>query len=140
MQEEIQNKKTTMFQGATPITFENAKRLRGQMTLAEKTLWNRLSRKQLNNYRFKSQHPVANFIADFYCHRARLIIEVDGGVHDHPEQAAYDNERTTDLETLGIKVLRFTNDQVIHETEKVIEKIKETLNEKLSPLGELEGL
>ena len=99
-----------------------------------------MSKKQLNNYRFKRQHPIANFIADFYCHRAKLIIEVDGGIHDQPEQVIYDANRTRELETLGIKVLRFTNDQVIYGTEKVIEKIKEILNTtQPSPLGELEG-
>lgn len=103
------------------------------MTNAEKILWNRLSKKQLDNYRFKRQHPVANFIADFYCHRAKLIIEVDGGIHGQPEQIIYDVNRTMELEALGIKVLRFTNHQVIDETEQVIEKIKETLNQN-SPL------
>lgn len=99
----------TMFYGAMPITFKNARRLRSEMTNAEKILWNRLSKKQLDNYRFKRQHPVANFIADFYCHRAKLIIEVDGGIHGQPEQIIYDVNRTMELEALGIKVLRFTN-------------------------------
>ena len=113
-----------MFYGASGRTFASAKRLRGNMTEAENILWERLSKNQLNNCRFRRQHPVGNYIADFYCHKAKLIVEVDGGHHYKNEQAHYDAKRTEELNRLGIKVIRFSNGQVKNDIEKVLEEIK----------------
>jgi very-short-patch-repair endonuclease len=98
-----------MFYGATSSIFEKAKELRNNMTLAEKTLWYRL-KKSPNGLKFRRQHPVSKYIADFYCHAAKLIIEVDGDIHNF--QKDYDKGREYELNELGIKVLRFTNEEV----------------------------
>ncbi len=74
-----------MFYGAQPIIFELAKQLRDRQTYAELHLWDHLKLLNIPNIRFKRQHTVLNFIADFYCHKAKLIIEIDGGYHNIPE-------------------------------------------------------
>jgi imidazole glycerol-phosphate synthase subunit HisF len=117
----------TMFYGAPSVGFENAKRLRSKATEAEKILWNHLSKKKLN-YRFKRQHPVSNFIVDFYCHHARLVIEVDGEYHDEIEQSIADAARTSELRAMGLKVIRFTNAQVINNIEEVLQIIKQIIS------------
>ncbi|MDP4240400.1 MAG: endonuclease domain-containing protein [Bacteroidota bacterium] len=117
-----------MFYGALPIHFELARKLRDNQTEAETFLWNHLSAIQFKNIRFKRQHPILYFIADFYCHRAKLIIEVDGGYHDIPEQYKYDQARESELEELGLKVIRFTNEQVLFDIENTLKEIEKELN------------
>lgn len=92
----------TMFYGSNAKTFQYAHALRARMTDAEKKLWDRLSNKQLEGYRSKRQHPIANYIADFYCHQAKLIIEVDGKIHEqeranHPGPRQDDGDRAIGL-------------------------------------------
>lgn len=99
------------------------------MTEAEAKLWTRLSNKQLNGYRFKRQHPIVNYIADFYCHKAKMIIEVDGKIHEQEQQIAHDNERTRKIEQFGCRVLRFTNAEVMNQIEEVLKKIEKELNQ-----------
>lgn len=113
----------SMHHGAMPILFEFAKRNRLNPTDAEDYLWEQLSGSKLG-VRFKRQHPIAYFIADFYCHTAKLIIEVDGGYHSIPAQYEYDCNRDFELEELGLKVIRFTNEQVLFDIENTIQKIK----------------
>ena len=107
-----------MFYGATPILFELAKQLRNKQTETEIFLWEHLSLLNIPKIRIKRQHPVLYFVADFYCHKAKLIIEVDGGYHNIPEQYLYDKERDKELEDLGLKIIRFTNEEVFTQTEK----------------------
>jgi len=113
-----------MFYGAKPAIFERAKLLRKNMTQAEKELWNRLNRNQLG-VRFKTQHPIDIFIADFYCHVYKLVIELDGAIHE--QQIDYDEGRTAELDRFGIKVIRFTNQEVLTDMENVIAKIKKEI-------------
>ena len=113
-----------MFFGATPEIFRRASELRKNMTEAEKILWSALRRKQLLNKRFRRQHPIDCFIADFYCHEAKLIIEVDGGIHQTVEQRERDEGRTFELEQYGLKVIRFTNERVLKDKKKVLEEIR----------------
>jgi len=110
-----------MFYGAKRIIFQNACELRKEMTPAEKVLWNRLNKSQLG-VRFKAQHPIDIFIADFYCHKYKLIVEVDGEIH--LSQKEDDENRTAELERFGLTVIRFTNDEVLNNVEKVVEEIK----------------
>ncbi|MDR0866113.1 MAG: endonuclease domain-containing protein [Candidatus Symbiothrix sp.] len=124
-----------MFYGASPILFEFAKSNRENPTDAESYLWNYLSKSNQNGFRFRRQHPVKYFIADFYCHRAKLIIEVDGGYHDIPEQYQYDRNRDYELEELGIKVLHFTNEQIFNTIDSVLKTINSFLTPK-SPKGD----
>ncbi len=120
-----------MFYGAPPILFELAKQLRDNQTKAEMFLWEHFGHFEIPNVRIKRQHPILYFIADFYCHKARLIIEVDGGYHNTPEQYQYDSSRDAELENLGLKVIRFSNEQVFEETEYVIRKIENEIKYRL---------
>ncbi|MDR1203595.1 MAG: endonuclease domain-containing protein [Tannerellaceae bacterium] len=113
-----------MFYGASPILFKLAKELRLNETEAEKYLWSFLSRSQFHGHRFKRQHPILYFIADFYCHEIKLVIEIDGGYHRIPEQYEYDTNRDFELTELGITVIRFTNEEVLLNIDSVLERIK----------------
>ena len=114
-----------MFYGAKPIIFERAKELRENMTRAELKLWERLKNNQLGGFRFKAQHPIDKFIVDFYCHKARLIIEVDGDIHK--ESVEYDQNRTAELEKFELKIIRFTNKEIETDIESVLKRISECL-------------
>ncbi len=108
--------------GASPVLFEYARELRLNPTQAETLLWERIKNKQLG-VQIRQQHPIASFIADFYCHQARLIIEVDGGYHRIPEQYEYDESRTEELKKYGLRVIRFSNEEVLNDTQGVVNKI-----------------
>lgn len=115
------------------LLHQRARELRQSQTPAEAILWQQLRRKQLNGYYFRRQQPIGNFIADFYCAEARLVIEVDGGIHAH--QADYDAARSEWLETHGYRVIRFTNPQILQELPAVLEAILEACEQgrSLSP-------
>ena len=123
-----------MHYGATMEIFQIAERLRRDMTAPEKIIWDRVCKNQLG-VRIRRQHPVWKFIADFYCHEVKLIIEIDGGIHLRSEHKEYDISRDTIIKEFKIDILRFNNDEVINEPDLVIEKIKrtiETLKQKLA--------
>ena len=125
--------KNSMFYGALPIHFELAKKLRNNQTEAELYLWDNLQRLTYLNIRFKRQHPVLYFIADFYCHSCKLVIELDGKIHD--QQKEYDEGRSAEIEKWGITVIRFTNDEVFKDLDAVVEKIKGYLSLATSSLA-----
>ncbi len=112
------------FFGAYPITFERARILRKRMTLAERKLWSCINHLQIYGLQFRRQHPIWKFIADFYCHKVRLVIEVDGDVHLPIEQKERDEGRDYYMKDLELSVLRFTNDEVMNNIQDVISKIK----------------
>jgi very-short-patch-repair endonuclease len=112
-----------MHYGANPATMRAAARLRKNLTLAEYLLWKKLSDKEIFNVKFRKQHPVSIFIVDFYCHECKLVIEVDGDYHNDEDQKEYDCDRTSDLNNLGLKVIRFTNFEIINEIDQVIKTI-----------------
>jgi len=118
-----------MFYGANPKIFKYAYELRNNMTEAEAKLWNALKKNQLG-VRFKAQHPIDTFIADFYCHKARLVIEIDGDIHKL--QLEYDIARTDTLSEFGIKVIRFKNADVLCKCDEVVEEIKRELKNRIS--------
>ncbi|HOO98372.1 MAG TPA: endonuclease domain-containing protein [Bacteroidales bacterium] len=118
-----------MYFGATPDVFKKAKELRKFETEAEKILWSRLSKNQFLGLHFRRQHPINRFIADFYCARLKLVIEVDGSIHDIPENEEYDIGRSEILNELGITVIRFTNDQIMKNLTDVITEIESIVNE-----------
>ena len=123
-----------MHYGATMEIFQIAERLRRKMTAIEKIIWDRVCKNQLG-VRIRRQHPIWKFIADFYCHEVKLVIEIDGGIHLHSENKEYDISRDIILKEFKIEILRFNNDEVINEPDLVIEKIKrtiETLKQKLA--------
>ncbi|MBI1369640.1 MAG: DUF559 domain-containing protein [Planctomycetes bacterium] len=104
-----------------PVHTDRARRLRRVMTGPERHLWSVLRDKQIGGLRFRRQHPVGRFIADFACLEAHLIVEVDG--ESHVGQFDADNARTRELMRQGFKVLRFTNDEVLQATEAVANTI-----------------
>lgn len=116
----------SMFYGASPEIFERAKKLRNNLTSSEAKLWNYL-RNNINGFKFRRQHPIDMFIADFYCHKAKLVIEIDGEIHNSIEQQEYDLDRTLELKNFGIKVIRFTNKEVNENIQEVISKVVEQL-------------
>jgi 5-methyltetrahydrofolate--homocysteine methyltransferase len=106
---------------------EHAKKMRNQPTEAEKILWNVLSNKGLDGFKFRRQHIIGSYIADFICLKKNLIIEVDGSIHQLPENKASDIERTSWLNSEGYQVIRFTNNEVLYKLDKVLVNISETL-------------
>jgi leucyl-tRNA synthetase len=119
-----------------PKLRENAKANKLNATKAEEMLWSKLKADQLG-IRFRRQHVIDNFIADFFCLPKELIIEVDGSIHELEEQKEYDKARENILKDYGYHILRFTNEEVLGNIEEVIKKIKEKLNS--LPLGEDKG-
>ena len=115
-----------MHAGASPKVFQNAAKLRLKMTKTEQMLWEYL-RKKPEGFKFRRQHPIAGYVLDFYCHRLRLSIEIDGGYHLSVDQKLKDQKRTTHLNELGITEIRFTNKQVTNEPKSVLEKINSIL-------------
>ncbi|WP_445956917.1 isoleucine--tRNA ligase [Yeosuana sp.] len=108
-------------------------------TEAEKVLWESLKTKQLDGYKFRREHIIDEYIVDFVCLAKNLVIEVDGGYHNHPEIQEADTFRTENLENLGFRVIRFTNEEVMGNIDSVLEKIAYELRMGFSPLGKLKG-
>ncbi len=123
-----------MFYGASTQLFENAKKLRRAITPAEVMLWERLKSSQINGLRFKAQHPISYFVADFYCHAARLVIELDGSSHEPIDQRTYDANRTFLLEEFGLTVIRFCNEDVFSQIDNVLASIERHLPKSKTPL------
>jgi very-short-patch-repair endonuclease len=103
---------------------ERARELRQELTPAEKKLWAYLRGDQLAGWHWRRQHAVGTYIVDFFCARAKLVVEVDGDTHAEPEQADYDIERTRWLtQEKGYTVIRFTNHEIFQQTEAVVLQI-----------------
>jgi len=118
-----------------------ARELRARQTDAENLLWGLLRNRRLLGLKFRRQYPLRPYILDYYCHEAKLAIELDGG--QHAEQHHYDQQRTAQLESRGILVLRFWNNEMLQQTESVLEKIYLVLEQRtpsspalLPPAGE----
>jgi very-short-patch-repair endonuclease len=118
---------------------QRAKELRQRMTPAERILWERLRDRRLAGIKFRRQHPIGACIADFYCAAARLVIEIDGGIHH--EQTEADIFRSQELEAQGYRVIRFTNQRVGSDLESVLADIQAACQSKtpLPNLGEGQG-
>jgi very-short-patch-repair endonuclease len=99
-----------------------AKDLRKDMTPAEKLLWEHLFNRQLGGFKFRRQHPLGRFIADFYCAEARLVVEIDGGIHK--VQSEQDEQRTQLLKDEGYRVIRFSNSDVENNLSEVLGAIQ----------------
>jgi very-short-patch-repair endonuclease len=109
-----------------------ARRLRRQLTEAEQSLWDALRDNRLQGIKFRRQHPFGPYVLDFFCVNAQLVVELDGSVHDQPEQKEYDHDRTEYLETHGLRVLRFRNEEVADRLDEVVRKILEAASLSLS--------
>ena len=132
---ELKEDKSSLHLNASPNIFLKAKALRKNMTEAEKLLWSVLRKKQLEGLRFRRQHPILTFILDFYCHRIKLGIELDGLGHENEEQRNYDEARTCQLNEHGVTIVRYKNEEVIKDMENVKLKIMEEVAKlaKLAP-------
>ncbi len=108
--------------GADLTIKSRAKELRKSLTASEKTLWGYLRNKQIMGFYFRRQHPYGIYILDFYCYKANLAIELDGKIH--LGKIDYDTERTKYLESTGIKVLRFKNEDIETRREWVLSQIR----------------
>ena len=109
-----------------PIILAHAREMRHPQTPAEATVWSALRNRRCG-YKFRRQHPVAMFIADFYCAIAKLLIEIDGDSHFEADQPEYDKARTEYLEELGYRVIRFTNNDVRYNINAVVDDILRTI-------------
>ena len=101
--------------------------LRRQSTSTEEILWNHLRNRKLHGFKFKRQYSIGSYILDFYCVDRKLCIEIDGGYHDDPRQREYDKIREAEIKSSGIKIIRFTNDQVTTNLPSVLNAIKNNL-------------
>jgi tryptophan synthase alpha chain len=117
-------------------TYENAKFLREFKTKAEDKLWQKLRSRQLNNLKFRRQHPFGEYVLDFYCNEVKLCVEVDGNIHNNKLIIENDEERTKILNENGITVIRFKNEDIIGNIKKVLKNISESAT---SPLSKRRG-
>ncbi len=120
------------YYGATPEILLRASQLRKNMTYAEKCLWEKLRARKMLGLTFRRQHPVNMFIADFYCHRLKLVIEIDGSIHDIEDYRIRDKGREDEFEKFGLTTIRFTNEEVINDIESVIRNLTEFCRRRLS--------
>ena len=118
---------SSMYYGALPELFEFAKKLRLNQTVAERKLWDKVRNKQLLGHKFRRQHPINRYIADFYCHKLKFVIELDGGYHLDRDQVKYDFNRDGEMEEFGILVKRIKNDQILSNLELTIASISKEL-------------
>jgi len=105
--------------------YQYGKELRQESTEAEKSLWAELRNRKLNGLKFRRQHPFDKFIVDFYCNEKKLVVELDGGVHDEKINIEYDEARTAMLAGLNVIVLRFKNEEVTNDLKAVLKKISD---------------
>jgi len=110
-----------------PITTSKARSLRRGMTDVERLLWRAIRGKQVYACRFRRQHPIGPYIADFACIERRLVVELDGG--QHQEQNTQDEQRTAYLQSLGWQILRFWNNEVLENLDGVLSTIAEHLSD-----------
>ncbi|MDQ6842797.1 MAG: endonuclease domain-containing protein [Bacteroidota bacterium] len=122
----LQGLGVTMFYGSSPIIFANAKKLRNEPTPSEVIFWN-LLKQHFFGVRFKRQHPISRYIADFYCHKFKLVIEIDGNVHLTEQAKNNDKLRDEYMQSLNLKIVRFTNEEVCKNGESVVKKLKELI-------------
>lgn len=114
-----------LHKGAIGKLYQYGRELRQSSTKAEKILWEYLRNRKLDGLKFRRQHPIDKFIADFYCHEEKLVVELDGAVHDEKMNAQYDQTRTYELAGSGIRVIRFWNSEVENNIEFVLNRIKQ---------------
>ena len=106
------------------------KELRNNSTYAEVFFWQQIKKGQLEGRKFRRQTSIGSYVVDFYCPKEKIVVELDGEVHFDEEAVKYDNERTKYLESLGLRVVRFENQDVLKNTEYVLNTIKKFFNSK----------
>jgi very-short-patch-repair endonuclease len=131
MQYSNEFKKVTMFYGASPLIMDRAKQLRRRMTEAEKIVWEIVRENSILGLKFRRQHPINNYIADFYCHKIKLVVEIDGETHNQESAKLYDEHRTNVMNSFGIEVIRFNNKVILSNISFVRKTIEKKCNELL---------
>ena len=121
--------KKTMHQGARPSTFRNADYLRRNPTKAEEILWNRLRNNQIEKTHFRRQHPFDRYVPDFYANSVKLVIELDGSIHEEKSVKFTDADRELNLKLHGLFILRYANEEVYNHEDDVIEEIRQAVIE-----------
>ena len=116
-----------LHKGAIGKLYQYGRELRQSATKAEKILWEYLRNRNLDGLKFRRQHPIGKFIADFYCHEMKLVVELDGAVHDGKMNVQYDDSRTLELKGSGIKVIRFRNSEVENNISFVLNEIRKAI-------------
>lgn len=106
-----------------PEALARARELRQNQTSAEEYLWFFLRDRKLNGVKFRRQHPIGPYVLDFYARALKLAVEFDGDQHSVTGRAIYDQQRTRDLNAAGVRVVRFTNDEVFNNVEGVLDRI-----------------
>ncbi len=100
-----------------------SRKLRKRSTATEKSLWQRLRSRQLDGLKFYRQFPIGRYIADFYCDELKLVVELEGGIHDKADQKEYDETRVSEFEGMGLTVMRIRNGEIENDMEIVLERI-----------------
>ena len=121
-------KTTNRIRGTTVEIEEAARRLRRNMTPAEQKLWEALKGRQVAGLKFRCQHPVGPFVLDFYCPTRKLVVELDGGIHELQENR--DQARTDQLADYGYRVIRFRNEEVFNDLDSVLQRILQAAEER----------
>ncbi len=116
-----------MFYESSPIIFADAKKLRHEPTPSEIIFWG-LLKQHFPDFRFKKQHPISNYIADFYCHKLKLVIEIDGSLHRKEEVKNNDKIRDDYMQGLDLKIIRFRNEEVCKKGEFVVKKLRDIIS------------
>ena len=122
-----------MYFGDKPKILEYARELRKNPTEAESKLWRELQKLRDKGIIFRRHHPIDIFIADFYSHSIKLVIEVDGEIHEDNHSKEKDDGRSAILESYGIKVIRFKNDQILENPNQVLTHITNLISDLSSP-------
>jgi very-short-patch-repair endonuclease len=117
--------KKTMHHGARPSTFRNAAHLRDHPTKAEEILWKRLRNNQIEGVHFRRQHPFDVYVPDFYANSVKLVIELDGSIHEEKSVKFTDEDREKNLKLYGLFILRYTNEEVYSFEKEVVEDIRQ---------------
>ena len=102
---------------------ELARKFRKEQTEPETILWEQLRNRKLHGLKFKRQHRIGHFIVDFYCSELKRVVEVEGGIHEKPDQKEYDALRFEELKTRGLKILRLKNEEVLNNLNAVLKQI-----------------
>ena len=123
--------KKTMHYGAQASTFRNASHLRKNPTRAEAILWEKLCKNQIEGVRFRRQHPFNKYVPDFYAHSVKLVVELDGNIHEEKSVKFTDEDREMNLKLNGLHVIRFPNEEIYNNIETVVAKIRTTVIELL---------
>jgi very-short-patch-repair endonuclease len=110
-----------------PASIQNARKFRKQPTTAERVQWTALRGRRLGGWKFRRQHPMEQFVLDFFCRGKHMAIEIDGAVHDDADTAEHDAERAAFLSRHGVTLLRFRNEQVMNDLSGVLEMIRKEM-------------